>query len=334
MTEREADGCYPLGEPHTTGTLEVGDGHVLAWAEYGNPGGLPAISLHGGPGYGTSPAIRRIYDPERWRVITFDQRGSGESTPYASIEHNTTWDCVADIERLRAHLGIEQSVVQGGSWGATLALTYAITHPERVLGLHLRGVFLCRDRDIAWFYQQGASAIFPDAWARYRDFIPESEHDDLLAAYRRRLNDDDPQVRLEAARHFAGWEMECLRLIPNEETRADLEDDHRLVSGAQIETHYFVNRAFFDEPDWICARAGELAGIPIEIIHGRYDVVCPVEQAWVLRAAAPHANLVIVPDAGHAGSEPGIARAMTEAADRLFERLGPGLDVPPPVVWP
>ena len=313
------EGWYPEGEPYATGTLDVSDGHTLAWYEFGTPAGRPALSLHGGPGYGVNPKNRRIYDPDRWRVVTFDQRGSGASTPYASLEHNTTWDAIADIERLREHAGIERWVVEGGSWGATLALAYAITHPERVEALVLRGVFLCRARDIAWFYQRGADAVFPDAWARYIEIIPAAERDDLLGAYRRRLNDPDPDVRLDAARRFAGWEMSCLRLIPNADTQAALDDDHLLVSGAQIETHYFVNDAFFDHPDWIRHHAGALADIPIEIVHGRYDVVCPVEQAFDLVAAAPHAHLVVVPDAGHALDEPGITRALAAATDRIAD---------------
>jgi len=317
-----ADGWYPEGEPYATGTLDVGDGHVLAYAQYGNPDGIPAVSLHGGPGYGSHPRQRRTYDPQRWRVISFDQRGCGASTPYASLEHNTTWDSVADIERLREHLGIERWVAEGGSWGSSLSLIYAISHPDRVLGLILRGIFLVRERDVAWFYQRGADAIFPDAWARYRDFIPEAERGDYLAAYRVRLDDPDPDVRLEAARRFAGWEMACVRLVPDAEHLAATDDDHLLVSGAQIENHYFVNDSFLPEPNWICDRARALADIPIEIVHGRYDVVCPLEQAWDLAAVVPHATLTIVPDAGHSAAEPGISRGLAQAGDRMAEYLG------------
>lgn len=321
---RTADGWYPEGEAYRRATLDVGDGHVIAYEEYGNPEGLIAVSLHGGPGAGFSTRQRRSYDPQRWRVISFDQRGCGASTPFASLEHNTTWDLVADIERLREHLGIDTWVVEGGSWGSTLALTYAITHPARVQALLLRGIFLVRDADIAWFYQSGANALFPDVWRDYVEFIPEAERHDLLSAYRRRLDDPDPNVRLEAARRFAGWEVACLFLVPRPEIVAEMSVDDHLVSVGQIENHYFVHHGFFDHPDWICAHAAALADIPIEIVHGRYDVVCPIVQAFDLVSAAPHANLVVVPDAGHSSGEPGISRALADAADRLAQRLAGG----------
>jgi proline iminopeptidase len=314
---------YPEGEPYASGVLAVSDGHVLAYEEYGNPEGIPVVSLHGGPGGGRSSVQKRKFDPQRWRVVLFDQRGCGQSTPYASLDNNTTWDLVADIERLREHLGIDAWVVEGGSWGATLSLAYAITHRERVNGVILRGVFLCRKQDIDWLYQSGANAIFPDAWEHYESFIPESERANMLHAYRRRLDDPDAANRTEAARRFAGWEVATLYLRPDPEVIASLSHDEHLVAIAQIESHYFVNGAFFASDNWLLEQAGLLRDLPIEIVHGRYDVVCPVNQAWALARALPQANLVIVPDAGHSAGEVGISAALAVAADRMADRLAP-----------
>ncbi|PYG03629.1 MULTISPECIES: prolyl aminopeptidase [unclassified Thioalkalivibrio] len=315
------DAFYPPTEPHTTGTLEVGDGHRLYYEECGNPEGIPAVFLHGGPGSGCEPWHRRFFDPARYRIVLFDQRGCGRSTPHASLEANTTWHAVADIERLREELGIERWVVFGGSWGSTLGLAYAQTHPGRVLGLVLRGIFLCRPRDIQWFYQSGADRLFPEAWAAYRDHIPTEERDDLVAAYHRRLTDPDPAVREAAAQAWSAWEGHASCLIPNDDVIDHFEDPEVALSLARIECHYFSHDTFL-EPDQLLRDAGCLRDIPGFIVHGRYDVVCPVEQAVALAEAWPEADLQIIPDAGHSAAEPGIARALVAATDRLTHLAG------------
>jgi proline iminopeptidase len=314
------DALYPEIQPNRTGTLDVGDGHRLYWEECGNPEGLPAVFLHGGPGSGCEVWHRRFFDPARYRIVLFDQRGSGRSTPHAGLEANTTAHLVADIERLRTLLGVERWVVFGGSWGSTLGLAYAETHPERVLGLVLRGIFLCRPRDTRWFYQSGADRLFPDAWSDYLEPIPGAERGDMVAAYYRRLTDPDRDVRERAARAWSVWEGSTACLRPNPEVIAHFADPAVAVSLARIECHYFSHGSFL-EPDQLLRDAPRLAGIPGYIVHGRYDVVCPVEQAFELHRAWPRAELQIVPDAGHSAAEPGIARRLVAATDALADRF-------------
>ena len=311
---------YPAIEPHRDGFLEVDHGHRLYWEECGNPSGLPVVFLHGGPGSGCEPWHRRFFDPARYRIVLFDQRGSGRSTPHAGLEANTTGDLIADIERLRELLGIGRWVVFGGSWGSTLGLAYAEAHPDRVIGLVLRGIFLCRSRDVQWFYQSGADRVFPEAWADYLAPIPMEERGDLVAAYHRRLTDPDLAVRETAARAWSVWEGSTSCLRPNPDVLAHFAEPSVAVSLARIECHYFMHGSFLG-PDQLLREAPRLAGIPGYIVHGRYDVVCPVEQAVALHQAWPSADLQIVPDAGHSAAEPGIARRLVAATDALADRF-------------
>ncbi len=304
---------YPEIQPFHTGRLKVSDLHEIYYEECGNPDGAPILFLHGGPGGGITEKHRRYFDPEHYRIVLFDQRGSGKSTPFAELRENTTWDLVQDIERLRLEREIDRWIVFGGSWGSTLGLAYAVTHPECVAGLILRGIFLCREEEIRWFYQHGAHFLFPDAYARYVSVIPENERHDLLHAFHKRLNDPDENVRLEAAKAWSLWEGSALKLVPDTETLDEF--DHIAVSLARIENHYFVNRAFFESDGWLLDQVKKIRHIPGVIIHGRYDIVCPVKNAFDLHAAWPEAELKIIPDAGHAGSEPGILSALLDATD-------------------
>lgn len=314
------DALYPAIEPHRHGFLDVDHGHRLYWEESGSPDGLPVVFLHGGPGSGCEPWHRRFFDPARYRIVLFDQRGSGRSTPHAGLEANTTADLIADIERLRDLLGIGRWVVFGGSWGSTLGLAYAEAHPDRVLGLVLRGIFLCRPRDIQWFYQSGADRLFPEAWSHFLEPIPESERDDLVTAYHRRLTSPDRGIRERAAQAWSIWEGSTSCLRPNPAVVAHFADPSVAVSLARIECHYFRHDSFM-EPDQLLRDADRLAGIPGYIVHGRYDVVCPVEQAVALHRVWPQADLRIVPDAGHSAAEPGITRELVAATDTLAARL-------------
>lgn len=308
---------YPPIEPYRTGSLDVGDGHRIYFEESGNVHGKPVIFLHGGPGGGTHPVQRRFFDPRHYRIVLFDQRGCGKSTPYASLEANTTWDLVADIEKLREHLGIAKWQVFGGSWGSTLALAYAETHPERVTELVLRGIFLLRKKEIDWFYQSGASIIYPDAWEPYLAHIPEAERGDLVTAYNRRLTSDDPAVRLAAAKVWSGWEGATSKLIPDASFTGHYEEDEFALAFARIESHYFINRGFFEVDDQLLRDAGRIRHIPGAIVQGRYDVVCPIDSAWALHRAWPEADLIITPDAGHSAFEPANSRALVAATDRF-----------------
>lgn len=310
---------YPEIKPFRSFDLAVGEGHTLYVEECGNANGLPVVFLHGGPGAGCEPYHRRFFDPQRYRIVLFDQRGCGRSSPHAALEHNDTWRLVADIETIRTHLGIDRWVVFGGSWGSTLGLAYAETHPERVLGLILRGIFLCRPRDIAWFYQDGASHLFPDLWRDYLAPIPAEEQDDLLHAYHRRLTGPDEVARMAAAKAWSLWEGKTASLLGNQAVVDHFADPYVAMSLARIECHYFVHDAFL-EPDQLVRDAHRLRGIPGVIVHGRYDVICPLGQAWDLHQAWPEAELHIVPDAGHSASEPGIARALVEATDAMARR--------------
>lgn len=307
---------YPPLEPDRTGQLDVGDGHELYWEESGNPEGKPVVFLHGGPGGGCTPRMRQFFDPARYRILLFDQRGAGKSRPHASLEANTTWDLVADIEKLRTHLGIERWQVFGGSWGSTLALAYAETHPERVTELVLRGIFMLRPKELEWFYQRGVSELFPDRWQDFVEPIPESERHDLMSAYHRRLTGDDPGVRLRAAKAWSVWEGSTSTLLPSAEVRRTFEEDEMALAMARIEAHYFVNGGFMEEGQ-LLRDIDRIRHIPGVIVQGRYDVVCPPVSAWELSAAWPEAELRIVPDAGHAAFEPGNVHELVSATDRF-----------------
>ena len=308
---------YAPIEPFDTGRLKVSPIHEIYYEQCGNPQGKPAVFLHGGPGGGISVDYRRYFDPKIYRVVLFDQRGSGKSTPHASIEENTTWHLVADIERLREHLNIRHWQVFGGSWGSTLALAYAETHPDRVRELVLRGIFLCRPKEIRWFYQEGASEIFPDVWEEYLKVIPENERADMVSAYHRRLTSDDQAVRLEAARAWSIWEGSTSRLFFDPTMIEKFADPEFALAFARIECHYFMNNAFFSSDNYLIENVGPIRPIPAVIVQGRYDVVCPVTSAWDLHRAWPEAQLNIIPDAGHSISEPGIIDALVRATDQF-----------------
>jgi proline iminopeptidase len=311
---------YPEIEPYDQGTLPVSPIHTLYYEQCGNPEGVPVVFLHGGPGGGVVPDYRRFFDPAAYRVVLFDQRGSGKSTPHASLEENTTWHLVADIEQIREHLGIESWVVFGGSWGSTLALAYAETHPDRTRALVLRGIFLCRPKEIRWFYQEGASAIYPDAWEHYVKVIPEAERGDMLGAFHRRLTSDDETVRLEAARAWSVWEGSTSKLHPDEDFIAHFGNPQFALAFARIECHYFMHNAFFETDNYLIENVGKIRHIPAVIVQGRYDVVCPLMSAWELHRAWPEADLRIIPDAGHSALELGTRSALVEATDRFAKQ--------------
>jgi proline iminopeptidase len=308
---------YPSLEPYNTGMLKVSDVHDLYYEESGNPEGKPVVFLHGGPGGGSDPKQRRFFHPGKYRIILFDQRGCGKSTPYASLEDNTTWDLVADIEKLRVHLGISMWQVFGGSWGSTLALAYAQAHPKACSELVLRGIFLLRKQEIDWFYQRGASILYPDAWEPYLALIPEGERGDLLTAYHQRLTDPDPAVRLVAAKTWSGWEGGTSKLIPDADFTGHYEEDEFALAFARIEAHYFVNKGWFEPEDQLLRDAHRIRHIPGVIVQGRYDVVCPMESAWALHRAWPEADLVITPDCGHSAFDAPNCRALVAATDKF-----------------
>lgn len=308
---------YPPLEPTKTGMIQVDAEHSVYWEECGNPNGKPVIFLHGGPGSGCSAYHRQFFDPSRYRIILMDQRGAGKSTPHASLNKNTTWHLVSDIERLREKLNIKDWVVFGGSWGSTLALCYAIKHPDRCKALVLRGIFLTRKKEIDWFYQFGAHHLYPDEWDRYLAPIPEAERHDLVAAYHRRLTSQNEAEQLTAARAWSRWEGATIRLKPDLKKIADFSADRHALSISRIECHYFTNKSFFETDNWILENIQKIRSIPAVIIHGRYDVVCAVENAWELHKAWPEATLEIIQDAGHAADEPGIVDALVRATDRF-----------------
>ncbi len=311
---------YPAIHPYVTHSLAVEAEHTLYVEECGTPAGIPVVFLHGGPGAGCEPYHRTFFDPALYRIVLFDQRGCGRSTPHAELNANDTHALVRDIETIRAHLGIERWIVFGGSWGSTLALVYAQAHHRKVLGLILRGIFLCRPQDIHWFYQEGARRVFPDYWEEYLRQIPEVERDDLLNAYYRRLTGEDEVTRMAAAKAWSIWEARAASMMPQPRLVEHFGDPHTALSLARIEAHYFVNNCFL-EPDQILRDAARLADIPGVVVHGRYDMVCPVDQAWELHRVWPQARLVIVPDAGHSATEPGIAHALVEATCEMARRL-------------
>lgn len=308
---------YPEIEPNKTGFLDVGDGHSVYFEESGNPKGKPVIFLHGGPGGGTDPKHRRYFNPNEYRIILLDQRGSGKSTPHASLENNTTWHLVGDIEKLRQHLGVEKWQVFGGSWGSTLALVYAETHPNRVTELVLRGIFLVRKKEIQWFYQNGANEIFPDVFEPFKNLIPENERHDYVTAYHKRLTSPDKKIQLEAAKTWSIWEGITSNLIANvDEAMKRFGGDQFALAFARIECHYFMNNCFLEGENFILDNAHKLKGIPTTIVHGRYDVVCPISSAWELKKKIPQAELFITADAGHSMYEPGNCRALVAATDK------------------
>ncbi len=311
---------YPEIKPYATHRLPVASPHQIYIEECGNPDGLPVVFVHGGPGAGCEAYHRRFFDPNVYRIVLFDQRGCGRSTPHAELAGNTTQALVADMETIRQHLNIDRWVVFGGSWGSTLGLVYAQSHPERVQGLILRGIFLCRPHEIEWFYQQGASRIFPDYWEDYLRPIPEAERGDMVRAYYKRLTGDDEVARMAAAKAWSVWEGRAATLRPSKSVIDHFANPSTALSLARIECHYFMNDSFL-EPDQILRDARRLAGIPGIIVHGRYDIVCPVENAWSLRRAWPQAQLNIIPDAGHSASEPGITDALVKATMMMANNL-------------
>ncbi|MEM6990506.1 MAG: prolyl aminopeptidase [Myxococcota bacterium] len=313
MSDRRS--FYPEIEPFDTGMLAVSDVHSLYYEQSGNPNGKPVVFVHGGPGGGTDAKQRRFFDPAKYRIVLFDQRGCGRSTPHASLHDNTTWHLVADMERLRGHLGIEAWQVFGGSWGSTLALAYAQKHPAQVTELVLRGIFMLRPAELLWFYQDGASAIFPDAWEGYLAAIPEEEHGDLVAAYYRRLTSDDRSVRLAAAKAWSIWEASTSFLLQSADYVTHAGEDDFATAFARIECHYFVNGGFFEVPDQLLRDVAAIRKIPGVIVQGRYDVVCPMMSAWDLHRAWPEASLQVIHDAGHSAYEPGIVDALIRATD-------------------
>ncbi|MDH5446735.1 MAG: prolyl aminopeptidase [Gammaproteobacteria bacterium] len=311
---------FPDIRPYVNHTLAVDPPHVLHIEECGNPDGLPVVFVHGGPGSGCEDYHRRFFDPDIYRIILFDQRGSGKSTPHAELEGNTSQALVADMEAIREHLKIDKWVLFGGSWGSTLSLLYAETHPDKVLGLILRGIFLCRKKEIDWFYQAGASRLFPDLWQDFLKPIPEDERHDMVPAFYKRLTGDDELARMSAAKAWSIWEGRTATLKHSKSVVDHFGNPHTALSLARIECHYFMNNAFLDD-NQLLRDAHKLKDIPGYIIHGRYDVVCPIESAWDLHQVWPEAEFTIVPDAGHAASEPGIIHALVRAVRKLSYEL-------------
>jgi proline iminopeptidase len=317
VDDQQRRSFYPEIEPYRTGALRVCDLHEIYFEESGTPHGKPVVFLHGGPGGCTEPKQRRFFDPSAYRIVLFDQRGCGKSTPHACLTDNTTWDLVADMERIREHLGIQRWQLFGGSWGSTLALAYAETHPDRVTEMVLRGIFLLRTQEICWFYQHGADAIFPDAWEEFLAPIPADEHGDLLHAYYARLTSDDPPTRQAAANAWSIWEGKTSSLYLNPDIVARSAGDEFSLARSRIECHYFVNGGFFDHDGQLLTNIGRVRHIPTVIVQGRYDIVCPMTSAWALHCAFPEADLRIVPDAGHAATEPGNVYELIMATDRF-----------------
>ncbi|KQX33411.1 prolyl aminopeptidase [Variovorax sp. Root434] len=310
---------YPPIEPYETGMLDVGDGHRIRYERVGTPGAKPAVFLHGGPGGGISPEHRRLFDPARYDLMLFDQRGCGQSQPHAGLEANTTWHLVADIERLRERVGVDRWLVFGGSWGSTLALAYAQKHPERVSELVLRGIYTVTRAELQWYYQFGVSEMFPDKWEKFQAPIPEAERGDMIAAYRKRLTGDDPVARIEAARAWSVWEGETITLLPNPALAETHADDHFALAFARLENHYFVHDAWLEDGQ-LLRDAHKLHGIPGVIVHGRYDMPCPARYAWALHKAWPEAEFHLIEGAGHAYSEPGILDRLLSATDSFAGR--------------
>ncbi|QIK79139.1 prolyl aminopeptidase [Sphingomonas piscis] len=314
MAERRT--LYPPIEPYESGMLDVGDGHRLYWERCGTKGAKPVVFLHGGPGAGSSPAHRRQFNPAKYDILLFDQRGCGRSTPHASLEANTTWHLVADIERLREMVGVDKWMVFGGSWGSTLSLAYAQTHPERVTELVLRGIFLFDEYELDWLYQDGASSLYPDGWEEFVSIIPEEERGDLVEAYRKRLTGEDKAVQLEAAKAWSKWEGVTVTLLPSPEVIAHSVNADHAIAIARIENHYMINKGWLEEGQ-LLRGAEKLRGIPAVIVQGRHDCCTPPKAAWALHKAWPEAELQIVPDGGHLFSEPGVLDGLVRATDRF-----------------
>ncbi|MEC4986456.1 MAG: prolyl aminopeptidase [Oscillatoria sp. PMC 1068.18] len=308
---------YPPIEPYNQGKLPVSDLHTLHFEESGNPEGKPVIFLHGGPGGGIDPLYRQYFNPEKWRIIIFDQRGCGQSTPHAELRENTTWDLVSDIEKLREHLNIDKWVVFGGSWGSTLSLAYSQSYRDRVSGLILRGIFMLRKKELHWFYQQGASNIFPDAWAEYLKPIPPEERHDLLTAYYQKLTSENQQTRLQAARAWSIWEASTSKLLQAKEILEKFGESKFADAFARIECHYFVNGGFLKTENQLIENIDRIRHIPAVIVQGRYDIVCPMITAWELHQAWQEAEFIIAPEAGHSMTEPGIRTALLNATDKF-----------------
>jgi proline iminopeptidase len=312
---------YPLSEPFATHQIEVGDGHTLHVEEVGRPDGIPAVLLHGGPGGGITPEMRGYFDPDRYHAVLFDQRGAGHSTPRGSVDANTTWDLVRDIETVRERLGIDRWLVFGGSWGSTLALAYAEFRPERVTALVLRGIFLGRPREVEWLIQGGAAPLNPAGWERFLAPIPAVEQHDLLLAYYRRLFGPDAEEARRCGVAWTRWETECSSLVPSEDDEKEDTDEHRITM-ARIECHYFVHGCFLAQPDQLLDGVDAVRHLPATIVQGRYDLVCPPATAWDLSRRWPEARMRLVPDAGHSGNEPGIVDELVRATDAFAVRLG------------
>lgn len=310
----ELRSLYPPIEPFQNGWLKVSDLHALYYEQVGNPNGIPVVFLHGGPGVGAQTIYRRYFDPQRFRVVIFSQRGAGKSTPSGELRENTTWNLVEDIEKLRNFLGIERWFVFGGSWGSTLALTYAVHHPSQVRGLVLRGIFLGVQREHDWLYVNGASQIYPELWEKFTHFIPEEERNDIVSAYYTRLTSSNEKIAIEAANHWYDWEEDIIRLIPRQIRRME---DRELLAFARIECHYMVNNLFFPFEGYLLEELKKIPQIPCWIAQGRYDVICPVISALELSRIMPNSKLNIVPDAGHSISEPGLVDCLIRGIEEL-----------------
>lgn len=319
VTDTSRRGLFPEVEPFAYGWMPTESVHEIYYEECGSPGGKPAVVLHGGPGGAVNPGMRRFFDPSRWRVVLFDQRGCGKSRPNAELHDNDTWKLIDDIERLRERCGVEKWTVFGGSWGSTLALAYAIRHPERVEALILRGIFLLTERELSWFYQHGASMIFPDAWEEFLRPIPPEERGDLMSAYYRRLTSKDAGEQLRAAVAWSSWEGDTISVKGPEARPERFAEAEFALAFARLECWYFVNRGFLPEDDWILKNVARFRHIPGWIVQGRFDVVTPLDSAWSLKKAWPEARLEIIGDAGHASTEPGIVDALVRATDAALK---------------
>lgn len=306
---------FPEIEPYNKGMLKVSEIHNIYYEEVGNPKGKPILFLHGGPGGGLHDTYRRYFDPKFYRIILFDQRGCGKSTPHAELKENMTWYLILDIEKLRKHLNIDKWIVFGGSWGSTLALCYAINNADKVMGMILRGIFLCRPEEIKWFYQQGANNIYPDEWEKYIEPIPEGERDDLVKAHYKRLTGDNYETQLKSAKAWSKWEGATSKLIQDPELINHFNNPESAIAFAKIECHYFINNIFLEGNNYIIDNVDKIKHIPTKIVHGRYDIVCPVKNAWDLHKAMPESELKIIPNAGHSISEPDITKELLRAVE-------------------
>ena len=308
---------YPKITPFNSFKLKASDIHEIFIEQSGNPNGKPVVFLHGGPGGGIESIYRQYFNPDKWRIIIFDQRGCGQSTPHAELRENTTWDLVNDIEKIRVELGINTWTVFGGSWGSTLSLSYAITHPERCNALILRGIFLLRKKEINWFYQEGCSYIYPDAWEKYLSPISQDERIDLVSAYYKRLISDDKNTRIKAAKAWSIWEASTSKLIQSKKSLHSFDNEKVAEAFARIECHYFTNKGFFETDNWIIENVDKIKDIPTEIVQGRYDVVCPMVSTWELHKALPDSVLHVIQDSGHSMTEPGIRSKLIEITDKI-----------------